>query len=172
MLYDLLEYMDEEIKGQVINRIVMTIMRDIQKRDIESLLKSTFKAAMYLRELEDHQTGIGYFEALMRYLFSTRADLTRDDFHESVKKIATVYPGESELAMTIAEMFREEGMEKGMEVGSKQGMELNLIAKLTGLPRQEVETLAKEIEHESAQAQADSFRCGDERVPNSRTDRI
>ncbi|WP_158304535.1 hypothetical protein [Desulfitobacterium hafniense] len=40
-----------------------------------------------MRELEDHQTGIGYFETLMRYLFSIRADLTRDDFHELVAEM-------------------------------------------------------------------------------------
>ena len=75
--------------------------------------------------------------------------------------------------MTLAEIFREEGkeegilkgmekgiekgMEKGIEVGAKQGkievaknairegMELGLIAKLTGLPKKEIEKIAKEI---------------------------
>ena len=67
--------------------------------------------------------------------------------------------------MTLAEIFREEGkeegilkgMEKGIEVGAKQGkievaknairegMELGLISKLTGLPKKEIEKIAKEI---------------------------
>ncbi|ACL22177.1 conserved hypothetical protein [Desulfitobacterium hafniense DCB-2] len=34
LLYDLSEYTGEEIKGQVINIIVMIIMRDIRKRDM------------------------------------------------------------------------------------------------------------------------------------------
>ena len=67
--------------------------------------------------------------------------------------------------MTLAEIFRKEGkeegilkgMEKGMEVGAKQGkievaknairegMEPGLISKLTGLPKKEIEKIAKEI---------------------------
>ncbi|MEM5818450.1 MAG: Rpn family recombination-promoting nuclease/putative transposase [Desulfitobacterium hafniense] len=47
LLYDLSEYTDEEIKGQVINRIAMTIMKDIQKKDIEGIMKTALKAAMY-----------------------------------------------------------------------------------------------------------------------------
>jgi len=75
--------------------------------------------------------------------------------------------------MTLAEILREEGknegriqglkegleqgLEKGMEVGAKnralevarkavhEGVELPLIAKLTGLTKKEVEKLAKEL---------------------------
>ena len=154
LLYDLSGYSDEEIKGQVINKIAMTIMRDIQKKGIDEIIKSIFKATLYLRELEDKQTGIEYFETLMRYLFSARADLTKADFNELVKKIETVYPEGSELVMTIVEMFREEGIKVGAKQGKlevvrnaiKEGMDLGLIAKLTGLPKREVEIIAKSKE--------------------------
>jgi len=101
----------------------------------------------------------------MRYIFNARADLTRADFNSVVKKIETTYPEGSEVVMTLAEIFRKEGkeegilkgMEKGIEVGAKQGkievaknairegMELGLISKLTGLSKKEIEKIAKEI---------------------------
>jgi hypothetical protein len=51
----------------------------------------------------------------MRYIFSARVDLTRADFNAVVKKIETTYPEGSEVVMTLAEIFREEGIIKGME---------------------------------------------------------
>jgi hypothetical protein len=121
LLYDLSRYTDDEIKGGVINRIAIAMLRDIQGKDIKGIWEVLFRAAEYLRELEDKQTGIEYFETLMRYMFNARADLTRADFNSVVKKIETTYPEGSEVVMTLAEIFREEGMEKGIEVGAKQG---------------------------------------------------
>ncbi len=135
----------------------MTIMRDMPRKGIGEILKFVFRAAIHLRELEDKQTGVEYFETLVRYLLSARADLTKDDFNELVKKIETVYPEGSEKLMTLAEMFREEGMERGIEIGAKkrememarnairEGMDFGLIAKLTGLPEKEIERIAKEM---------------------------
>ena len=163
LLYDLSQFTDDEIKGEAQLRILFTTLRDIFTKDSKSLQDSVFRAVSYLRELDDKQTGIEYFETLMRYIFNARADLTRADFNEVVKKIETTYPEGSEVVMTLAEIFREEGKEegilKGMEVGAKQGkievaknairegMELGLIEKLTGLPKKEIGKIAKEIEN-------------------------
>ena len=163
LLYDLSRYTDDEIKGEAQLRILFTTFRDIFTNDSKGLQDSIFRAISYLRELDDKQTGIEYFETLMRYIFNARADLTKADFNSVVKKIETTYPEGSEVVMTLAEIFREEGKEegilKGMEVGAKQGkievaknairegMELGLIEKLTGLPKKEIGKIAKEIEN-------------------------
>src|SRR5699024_3928063 len=123
LLYDILRYTDEEIKGEVITRIAMTIMRDIFTKDSEELLKSLSRSIEYLQELEDKQTGIEYFETLMRYIFSAGKDLSRTDINEIVKKIESTYPEGSERVMTLAEIFRKEGMEEGIEKGMEKGME-------------------------------------------------
>ena len=52
-----------------------------------------------------------YLEIIIRYLLGTRADLTKDDLKELVKKIEIIYPEGSEKIMTLAEQFREEGMD-------------------------------------------------------------
>ena len=98
-------------------------MRDIQKKGIGAILEIVLKAAILLQELEDKETGLEYFEILMRYIFSARPDLTRGDFNELVKKIETTYPEGSEKVMTLAELFRQEGREVGREEGIMKGLE-------------------------------------------------
>ena len=157
LLYDLSQYTDDEIKGEAQLRILFTTLRDIVTKDSKGLQDSIFRAISYLRELDNKQTGIEYFETLMRYIFNARADLTRVDFNAVVKKIETTYPEGSEVVMTLAEIFREEGMEKGIEVGAKQGkigvakglikmgFSMEQIVDATGLPKKEIEKIAKEI---------------------------
>ena len=99
------------------------MMRDMPREDIIQILKFVLKAAIILLELEDKQTGMEYLETLVRYLLSARSDLTKGHFNELVKKIETIYPEGSERIMTLAEMFREEGMERGIIKGMEQGIE-------------------------------------------------
>ena len=170
LLYDFLRFTDEEIKGAVITRITVMIMRDIQRKGIGAIQEIILEAVALLRELEDKETGLEYFEILMRYVFSARPDLTKDDLYKLVKKIETTHPEGSEKVMTLAELFRQEGreegimkgmergIEKGIEIGAKrgrlevarnaikEGVELNLIAKLTGISKKEIEAIAKEMD--------------------------
>ncbi len=143
LLYDLSRYTDDEIKGEAIDRIAMTIMRDIFTEDNKGLLDSVFRAVSYLLELDDKQTGIEYFETLMRYIFSARADLTRADFNAVVKKIDTTHPEGSETVMTLAEIFKEEGREAGMKAGEAKALArtaIKLLTKKFGLLPEEFKT--------------------------------
>ncbi len=136
LFFDLSRFTDEEIKGAVITRIAVMILRDIQKKGIGAILEIVLKAAILLQELEDKETGLEYFEILMRYIFSARPDLTRGDFNELVKKIETTYPEGSEKVMTLAELFRQEGREEGREVGREEGI-------MKGLEKGETKALAR-----------------------------
>ena len=122
LLYDISRYTDEEIKGEAVNRIAMTILRDVQTKDINGILESILKAAEYLVKIEDKQTGIEYFETIMRYIFSARVDLTTKDANKIIDKIKNTYPEGSEVVMTLAERFRQEGVEKGIEKGIMKGI--------------------------------------------------
>ena len=166
LLFDLSRFTDEEMKGAVITRITVMIMRDIQRKGIGAIWEIILEAVALLQELEDKETGLEYFEILMRYVFSARPDLTKDDLYELVKKIETTYPEGSEKVMTLAQAFREEGkeegiikgMERGIEVGAKrgklevarnaikEGVELDLIVRLTSLSKKEIEAIAKEMD--------------------------
>lgn len=131
LLYDISGYTDEEIKGGVINKIAMTTLRDIQTKDIEGVIESIYKMIEYLIELEDKQTGIEYFETLMKYVFNARVDLTKEAIIKVMDKIESTYPEGSDLVMTLAEKFREEGKEKGIEIGEVKSLIKTTIRLLT-----------------------------------------
>ncbi|AGL03684.1 Rpn family recombination-promoting nuclease/putative transposase [Desulfoscipio gibsoniae] len=164
LLYDLSRYTDREIKGEAQLRIFLTMLRDIYTKDSKGLVKSIFRAVEYLQELEDKETGVDYFETLIRYVFSAGKNLTKSDINEIIKRIETTYPEGSEKMVTIAEMFREEGkeegimkgMERGIEIGArkkeidvvkrlaKMGLSMEQIIDAVDLPKKEVEKIVKE----------------------------
>ena len=169
LIYDISKYTDEEIKGEAQLRILLTIFRDIFIKNNKELQESINRAVEYLQELEDRQTGIEYFETFIRYVFNARKSLTKRDVEKMIEELEKTYPEGSKVMMTIIERFKEEGkeegmlkgiavgMEKGMEVGAKknkvevvrnainEGIEVSLIAKLTGLTKTEVEKIKEEI---------------------------
>lgn len=113
LIYDLSTYADEEIKGKVKTRILLTLLRDIHTKDRSELLESVSWAIQHLGELEDKKKGVEYFETMIRYIFSTAKDLTKKDGEQMIQQFNLNYPEGSEVAMTLADMWREEGMEKG-----------------------------------------------------------
>ncbi|WJY26389.1 Rpn family recombination-promoting nuclease/putative transposase [Sporosarcina trichiuri] len=167
LMYDITRYSDEEIKGHAQLRILLTIFRDIFTKDSNGLRESIHQSVSYLRELEDKQTGLEYLETLMRYIFSAGKNLTRKDMYKIIEQIDTTYPEGSEIAMTLADMFRGEGkeegilkgIERGLELGAKQGklevarnalkegMQIDVIANLTGLSKREIEKIAEEMQN-------------------------
>jgi predicted transposase/invertase (TIGR01784 family) len=123
LLYDISRYTDEEIIGEVINRIIITILRDVNTKGVNGIIESIFKAAECLGQIKDKNTGIEYFETLIRYIFSARADLTKKDINKIIYRIENTYPEGSEAIMTLAEKFREEGKEEGIIQGIEKGIE-------------------------------------------------
>ncbi|WP_075984863.1 Rpn family recombination-promoting nuclease/putative transposase [Bacillus andreraoultii] len=130
LLYDLSKYKDEDIKGEAQLQIILTTLRDIFTKDSIDLFTTINRAVKYLRELEDHQTGIRYVETLLRYIFSAGRNLTKSEVVDMMKEIETNYPEGRDVVMTIAEQLIEEGkkqglkqgIEKGIEEGKKQGL--------------------------------------------------
>ena len=107
---------------------MLTIFRDIFIKDANEFHESMIRAIKYLSELDDKQTGIEYFETMMRYIFNVRSDLTERDVEKLIAKIDNHYPEGSEVLMTLAERFVEKGMEKGIEKGMEKG-EINALVK-------------------------------------------
>ena len=149
LLYDISRYTDEEIKGEAQLRIILNIFRDVFTKDSRGLQESILEAVEYLVELEDKQSGIEYFETLMRYIFSARANLTETDVKEIIKKIETTYPEGSEVVMTLAEKFMEEGVMKGLEKVVRKsiikGLTTEDIIEITGLKKEEIEDIRKKM---------------------------
>ena len=112
LLYDLSIYSDEDIKGSEQTRIMLTLLCDILTKTGDPLRQSIYNALYYLNNLEDKQTGVGYLETMMRYIFSVAQDLTETDVQQMIQQLESNHMKGSELAMTLAEMWRDEGMQK------------------------------------------------------------
>ena len=60
----------------------------------------------------------------MKYVFNARVDLTKEVIIKVMDKIESTYPEGSDLVMTLAEKFREEGKKEGKEEGKEEGIEI------------------------------------------------
>lgn len=153
LLYDISRYTDEQIKGEIKLRIMLTVFRDIFTKDDIGLRETVLRATEYLAELEDKQSGIEYFETMMRYIFSARSNLNKDVADEMMSKIETTYPEGSEVVMTLAERFREEGIVKGLEKVVRKsiikGLTTEDIIEITGLKKEAIEEIRKKMLYES-----------------------
>ncbi|MCG5102675.1 Rpn family recombination-promoting nuclease/putative transposase [Oceanobacillus sp. APA_J-5(13-2)] len=162
LLFDFTDYLDEEIKGEARVRIVITMLRDIRKAEtIQELLEVMDKTIFYLRELEDKQAGIEYFETMLHYIFSAATNVTRGNMDEISKKIKQNYPEGSGIMMSLADMLREEGKKEGKKQGVEEGkremkeilvknsiekgLDFRVIEEITGLPQKEIQKIASNI---------------------------
>lgn len=157
-----------EIKGEVRNRIAIKITRDIQIKGIGAILEIALEAAALMQQLEDKDTGLEYFETLIWYIFSARSDLTRKRYDEFIEKIETTYPEGSEMVMTLAQLFREEGKEEGLLKGMEKGLEkgkteallrtaLKLLTKKFGFIPEELKTRISELDASTLEVMIDGI---------------
>lgn len=124
LLYDLSGYSDKEIKGMAQTKIGLTLLRDIFSSDTDELLESFFRSVEYLNELEDRQTGVEYFETMIRYILGSSTRLTKKDMEKIIQRVENVFPEGGDMSMTLADILREEGIEIGMEKGMEKGLEI------------------------------------------------
>ncbi len=75
--------------------------------------------------MSEKETGLQYFESLIKYVFSNVEDITV----EKIKSIVTDTLSEDKggMIMTLAEKLRNEGLQKGLEQGIEQGIEQGLL---------------------------------------------
>ncbi|MBE1554263.1 hypothetical protein [Sporosarcina limicola] len=60
-------------------------------------------------------------ELIMRYIFSAGKSLTKCNINKMIRQIEITYPEGSEVTMTLAEMWMEEGREEGRAEGREEG---------------------------------------------------
>ena len=76
LLYDISHLSDEEIKGAVVLRATLLIMKYIFRPDIGEHLEKIFGL---LSDLTLKQTGLEYLETLLRYLVNATESIKKDD---------------------------------------------------------------------------------------------
>ncbi|WP_052326462.1 hypothetical protein [Halobacteroides halobius] len=139
----------EEIKGTAKARVFLEIIRAIFSDDFKERFK---EALLVLDKLEEKETGLEYFETVVKYIMSAKDDLTEEELEEVAKEISTE---RSEKIMTIAEKLREEGKKEGKREGkletAKNLLEMNMdikqIAKATQLSEEKIKEIKEKTHH-------------------------
>jgi flagellar biosynthesis/type III secretory pathway protein FliH len=103
-------------------RVTMLLLKHIFESDVADKLPGIF---MLLKELSEQETGLQYFESLIKYVFSNVEDITTEKFHTLVSNALSEEQGG--IIMTLAEQLRKEGHAQGLEQGIEQGIEQGLL---------------------------------------------
>ncbi len=119
-LYDLSQYSDEEIKGEVISRLGTLLLKYIYRDD---LLEALRRILPLLIEVQQKETGLEYIETVLRYLTSGAEKITEAELTEILKE---VYAEGEKLMPTIAQQWIEQGWTKGRQEGRQEGLKEGL----------------------------------------------
>ena len=126
VLYNISRYSDDEIKGEAQLQILLSIFRDIFTKNSDGIQATIYRDMATLQELDDKETGMGYFQTFIRYVFNAGSQLTKNDINKIIYKLETTYPEGSATIMTLAEILRDEGKNEGRIQGIKEGLKEGL----------------------------------------------
>ncbi len=123
MTYDLMDLSslkDEDIQGELFQQLVLLIMRSIDSPDINELLFE--KYFPFIKEVLKQKRGIEYIEDMLYYLSYKSKYLDREKIVEQLSRDPET-KNVREVAMTLAEQWKQEGISIGIEKGIEKGME-------------------------------------------------
>ncbi|WP_231735285.1 Rpn family recombination-promoting nuclease/putative transposase [Gracilibacillus massiliensis] len=123
ILFDVSNYDDEDLKGIAQLKIILTIFRDMTTKNKQNAIKAVKRSIYYLQQLDDQERAIQYLETLLRYVFHLDRQLTKADFHDMIKYVESSYSEGSEMVMTLADLFRDEGKREGKKEGMQEGIQ-------------------------------------------------
>jgi predicted transposase/invertase (TIGR01784 family) len=119
ILFDLTQYTDEQIKGNVQTQLALLLLKYILDPD---LLEKLPDILSLLSEIINQDTGLQTLEVLLRYLYSTIEDKNMDKVKNIFEQTLSNKKGVSAMA-TIAEKFINEGIQQGRQQGIQQGIQ-------------------------------------------------
>ena len=147
-LIDLHEIKDETLRQQTWDGVVLFLLKHIYSSDFIARLKKIVKSLQFI---EKH--GGSELLTHMLYYVISKSDSKQDQF---INFVVDHLPQDlGETAMTLADQFRDEGLQKGRLEGSnntrvsiakdmiRQGLGPDIVAKITKLPLQKIEQLVK-----------------------------
>ncbi len=141
ILFDLSDYSDDELKGEVLLRLSLFTFKHIFD-DRENWEKILSKFASILTELKTSPRVLDYLKTLLLYLLKAG-----DVSHKSVKKVLeeTLYSKGGETFMTAAEELQ---LEKAKEIAQKmiiKGSTIDFIIEVTSLSKEEIDELKNDL---------------------------
>lgn len=168
ILIDVSNYRDEEIKGIAQLKVILTIYRDLTTKSEKNLRKALKRSLYYLQQLEDQETAIQYLETLIHYIFHLDRQLTKKDFHDIIEYVEGTYFERSEMVMSLAELFRDEGRQQGKLEGKTEALAnttIRLITKFVAPVPEELQQAIYKQDNETLESiidQIDAFTTIDQ----------
>ncbi len=146
VIYDFSPGSGQEIKGNMILRIYLEMIRAVSLKDPHYFLQAFISSLLILQSTKGIDRAFQFMDTLVRYLLSARSDI---DYQEVKREVQAKSLEGSEILMTIAERLFNEGMEKGMEETANkiaremlaEGEDIEKIIRYTGLSKEEIEKL-------------------------------
>jgi len=128
---------DEEIKGEVLLRIMFLVEKYIMSTELHKKLPEILELFV---KLSNNKDGIDYLEVFLRYLFTT-VEAADEDIIKN--ELETILKTGDEFMPTIAEKWVQQGIERGIERGIEQGIQKGIEK---GIEKKAVETAERMIE--------------------------
>ena len=113
---DLSEYDDDQIKGEVMLRVALLLMKYIFSDELAERLPGILGL---LRDLASRNTGLEFLETIILYLAKGTNKLTERKLGEALQKALPDLGGDA--MTTLAEKWFQEGEKKGEEKGEEKG---------------------------------------------------
>ena len=119
-LFEISSLREEEVKGAKRLRIYLDVIRMRSLEGKEAIREVMLRVALTISELSWTEANERFFQVCTIYLFDT---MGREYFQQLSELMKTVSEERSEKMQTIADMLRQEGMEKGILKGREEGLE-------------------------------------------------
>ena len=121
LLYDLTRYRDDDIKGMIVSRVGLLVMKHIFSDNLPEVLVRVMEL---LAELSDKKRALDYVETIIRYVINASEAVSLNDLKNIIEE-SYFQKKEGEL-MTIAEQLRMEGHQRGLQQGLEKGIHQGL----------------------------------------------
>ena len=113
-LYDLSRWDDQEIRGEVLSRLVLLALKHIFDGDAKSALREILPL---IQEVAHKETALQALEALLRYFVQATQQLGEED----VKELLRLTSQGDDVMQTFIDRYIEEGERRGMQKGFQKG---------------------------------------------------
>ncbi len=118
VLCDLSVWKDEDIKGMILLRVTLLLLKYIKSDKLKDRLPGIFGL---LKELSSMTTGLEYLQTVLVYLSRGTDKINRQDLKDALTDVFQDEGGQ--IMPTIAEEWIREGFEKGVREGMQKGIQ-------------------------------------------------
>lgn len=162
-LCDLSGLAEAQIRGTVLLRVAMLLMKHIGDKDLGERLPGILGL---LRELSGRRTALGYLETVLRYLATATDALSEDQVRRALRQ-ALPEAEETKMA-TLAQQWFEQGRAEGHAEGHAEGIQTGEQKMLIRLLERRFGPLPETWRERIAAADAETLLVWSERLLTAR----